>query len=208
MALVGEGDSIKFLVPVGGISSGIYGVLTSYKHRGVIAGIHAGLPWAGDNCAFTGFDAARFATWLDGMTPYRPTCLFIAVPDVVGDAPATLARYVAWARAMEGWPLAYVAQDGSEEHDIPLSASALFVGGTTAWKESQAAIDVIRRAQALGLHIHVGRVNWGRRYRMFRLLEGSEAWTCDGNRQRYEGIERTLKAWKHYENQKPLIKLD
>ncbi len=198
---------MKFLVPVGGVTEGVYGILTSYKHKGVPAGITAGLPWAGDNCAFTGFDAERFTAWLEGMTAYRPTCLFVAVPDVVGDAAATLARYVAWTDAMNGWPLAYVAQDGSEAHDIPPSASALFVGGTTAWKESAAAIDMIQRAQARGLHIHIGRVNWRRRYQMFRVLQGSENFTCDGTRQRFEGIERTLRAWKQYENQQPLVKL-
>lgn len=100
-----------------------------------------------------------------------------------------------------------MAQDGSENYDIPLSASALFIGGSTAWKESQAAIEMIQRAQGRGLHIHIGRVNYGRRYRMFSVLEGSEQFTCDGTRQRFEGIERTLKAWKQYEDQKPLIKL-
>lgn len=199
---------MRFLVPVGGVTEGVGGILTSYQHKGIPAGVVAGLPWAGDNCAFTGFDAARFTEWLERMTPYRDTCLFIAVPDVVGDAAATLARYVAWAQAMEGWPLAYVAQDGSEDHDIPPSASALFVGGSTAWKESQAAIEMIQRGQALGLHIHIGRVNWGRRYRMFRILEGSEHFTCDGTRTRYEGTERTLKAWQQYENTPPLLALD
>lgn len=194
-------------MPVGGIVSGVYGILTSYQHKGVPSGIMAGLPWAGDNCAFTGFDAARFSMWLEGMTAHRATCLFVAVPDVVGDAPATLARYVAWSEAMEGWPLAYVAQDGSEEHDIPPSASALFVGGSTAWKESAAAIEMLKRAQARGLHCHIGRVNWGRRYKMFQVLEGSELFTCDGTRTRFEGTERTLRAWKQYEEQKPLIKL-
>ena len=199
---------MRFLVPVGGITEGVRGILTSYKHKGIPAGITAGLPWAGDNCAFTGFEAQRFTEWLQRMTPCRATCLFIAVPDVVGDAAATLARYVAWAEAMGGWPLAYVAQDGSEEHEIPPSASALFIGGSTAWKESQVAIGMIRRGQARGLHIHVGRVNWGRRYRMFAVLEGSEHFTCDGNRQRFEGIERTLRAWHSYESQLPLIRLD
>lgn len=198
---------MKFLVPVGGVTEGVYGILTSYKHKGIPAGITAGLPWAGDNCAFTGFEADRFTTWLERMKSYRPTCLFVAVPDVVGDAPATLARYAEWSHYMPCWPLAYVAQDGSEAHDIPPSASALFVGGTTAWKESAAAIEMIQRAQARGLHIHIGRVNWKRRYQMFRVLEGSEEFTCDGTRQRFEGIEKTLAAWQGYENQSTLMQL-
>lgn len=206
-AIAGE-DDIKFLVPVGGTHAGVYGVLSSYKHRGVPAGITAGLPWAGDNCAFTGFEAERFTAWLERMTPYRPTCLFVAVPDVVGDAPATLARYVMWSQAMEGWPLAYVGQDGSENYDIPLSASALFIGGSTKWKESDAAIEMIRRAQERGLHCHIGRVNWRRRYRMFRVLTGSDKFTADGSRTRFDGTERTIAAWQSYENQEPLIQLE
>lgn len=198
---------MRFLVPVGGITEGVHGILTSYQHKGIPAGIVAGLPWGGDNCAFTGFDALRFTEWLERMVPHRSTCLFIAVPDVVGDAPATLARYVAWSQAMEGWPLAYVAQDGSEAHDIPASAAALFVGGTTAWKESAAAIEMIQRAQGRGLHVHIGRVNWGKRYRMFRVLDGGEHFTCDGTRTRFEGVEKTLAAWKQYENTPPLIEL-
>jgi len=198
---------MRFLVSVGGISEGVYGILGSYKHKGVPSGIAGGLPWAGDNCAFTGFDGARFSAWLDGLTAYCPTCLFVAVPDVVGDAVATLARYAEWAPQMNGWPLAYVAQDGSEAHNIPSSAAALFIGGTTAWKESVAATLMIQRGQEMGLHIHIGRVNWRRRYQMFRLLPGSERFTCDGTRQRFEGIEKTLAAWKQYENQEPLLKL-
>jgi hypothetical protein len=197
---------MRFLVPVGGMVDA-YGILTSYKHKGIPAGIVAGLPWAGDNCAFTGFEADRFSVWLERMIPYRSTCLFIAVPDVVGDAVATLTSYAVWSQAMEGWPLAYVGQDGSEDYDIPPSAAALFIGGSTTWKEGQAAIDMIRRGQARGLHIHIGRVNWWRRYSMFALLEGSEQFTCDGTRQRFEGIERTLKAWQQYENQHQLLKL-
>lgn len=198
---------MKFLVPVGGVTDA-FGILSSYKHKGVPAGIVGGLPWAGDNCAFTGFDGARFRAWLPRMAPYRATCIFVAVPDVVGDAAATLIRYEIWAQAMAGWPLAYVAQDGSERHEIPPSAAALFVGGTTIWKESQAAIEMIRRAQVMGLRIHVGRVNWKRRYDMFRVLEGSDQFTCDGTRQRFEGIGRALAAWHGYECQRPLLQIE
>lgn len=198
---------MKFLVPVGGVTADIYGILTSYQHAGAPAGVVAGLPWAGDNCAFTSFDAARFSGWLDAMLPYRRTCLFVAVPDVVGDAAATLARYVTWAEALAGWPRAYVAQDGAEQHEIPASAAALFVGGTTQWKCGPGAVQLIRRAQAMGLHIHIGRVNWRRRYNLFRVLKGSEEFTCDGTRTRFDGRDRTLAAWAGYEQQPPLLGL-
>ncbi len=196
---------MRFLAPVGG-EVDAYGILTSYAHKGIPAGIVAGLPWAGDNCAFTGTDAARFLRWLATMRPYRAACLFVAVPDVVGNAAATLAQYAAWSAQMDGWPLAFVCQDGQQPDTIPACA-ALFIGGTTDWKESQAAVDCIREGQRRGLHVHIGRTNWGRRYRMFRVLAGSEHFTCDGTRTRYEGVERTLRAWRNYEAQAPLIQL-
>jgi len=190
---------MKFLIPVGGVTDDAFGVLTSYKHNGVPSGIVAGLPWAADNCAFGGqFDGARFAAWLDTMTPYRDTCLFVAVPDVVGDATATQASWREWSPRLTGWPLAFVCQDGQQTGDIP-DCAAVFVGGTTAWKLSDMARACIAEGQRRGLHIHIGRINWWRRYAHFRAMPGSDDFTCDGTRTRFEGVERTLDAWKLYQ---------
>jgi hypothetical protein len=133
--------------------------------------------------------------------------LFVAGGDVVGDARATLATFEKFSSGFGGWPLAYVAQDGAENLPIPQSAAALFLGGSTEWKLSPDAIKVIKRGQARGLHIHIGRVNWQRRYNAFRVLAGSDEFTCDGTRQRFEGIEKTAAAWSSYENQPPLIQI-
>jgi hypothetical protein len=51
--------------------------------------IATGLPWAADNAAFSGFDAGLFCTLL-GRIAGRPGCVFVACPDKVGDAKATL----------------------------------------------------------------------------------------------------------------------
>ena len=81
---------MQFLLPVGGVIDSRFGVLTSYQHGGVVVGIKAGMRWAADNCSFSkAFDPLKFVTWLDRMTPYRDTCLFVAVPDVVADSLAT-----------------------------------------------------------------------------------------------------------------------
>jgi hypothetical protein len=194
-----------FLTPTGGSVPPGMGVLTSYAHKGTPLGIVEGAPWAADNCAFTGFDASKFYPWLESMTPYKTTCLFVAVPDVVADAAATLALWAQHAPQLTGWPLAFVAQDGQESLPLPDGFSTLFVGGSTEWKESEAAIDVIRRAQAMGARIHIGRVNWQRRYKLFRVLHGSEEWTCDGTRTRFEGSKRTHNAWVGYMAQPPLF---
>lgn len=198
---------LQFLIPVGGVVDGRFGVLTSYRKGGVVAGVKAGMRWAADNCSFSGqFSPTKFIAWLAMMTPYRGTCIFVAVPDVVADSAATRRLWQQWQPLLAGWPLAFVAQDG--ETDIPTGASAVFIGGSTAWKESAAAVAVIQIAQDRGLHVHIGRVNWRARYDKFNLLPGSEGFTCDGTRTRYDGAGRTMAAWAGYQEQRPLLRID
>jgi len=188
-----------FLVPSGGFVDHRFGILTSPGHKGVPAGIIAGMPWAADNQCYTQeFDIHRFQNWLETMEPYRDTCLFVNVPDVVGDAIATLGQFADMAPSLTSWPLAFAAQDGQEALEFPSLFDALFIGGTTRWKMSPGALDCIRRAHALGKHIHIGRVNWYKRYAYFAGLPGSEEFTCDGTRQRFEGVEKTVAAWAKY----------
>ena len=209
---------MKFLVPVGGVTEGVYGILTSPKHFGPVAGITSGLPWAADNGAFTGGSLpGDFAAWLATMEEYRATCLFVVCPDVVSDADKTIELYYTWRHLFVGWPVAFVAQDGQEDLPLPCAREdddddtydfqTLFVGGSTQWKESEAAIEVIKRAQMLGKHIHIGRVNWGRRYRLFRQIAGSENFTCDGTLTRFDGVSITLAAWKKLENETNVMAL-
>lgn len=197
---------MRFLSSSGG-DDNLWGVLTTPAHNGIAAGVRDGKPWAADNQAFTkGFRPDVFFPWLKSMEVHRDSCLWVAVPDVVGDAAATLDLFERWRGDFAGWPVAFVAQDGQEDLELPDGEwDCLFVGGSTEWKESQAAVSVIRRAQALGKRIHIGRVNWGRRYRLFQVLDGSENFTCDGTRQRFEGKERAHAAWNQYQQQKPLI---
>jgi len=197
---------MKFLSPNAGSADGAFGIITSPQHKGVPASIINGSLWAADNNAFTqGFNPAHYFPWLETMTPYRDACLFVVVPDVVGDAIQTLDNYRHWLRFFDGWPLAFAAQDGQENLPLPNNFDTLFIGGSTAWKESQGAIDCVRRAQALRKHIHIGRVNWRRRYNLFNVLDGSAVFTCDGTRTRFEGKKKTLAAWAGYMNQRPLI---
>lgn len=183
--------------------AGLGELLTPAKRGGRPAGI-----WAADNEAFSrGFDPVRFFPWLKKMEPYRDNCLFVAVPDSVGNAIETLKLYREWCWHFESWPLAFVAQDGQENLPLPNYYDALFVGGSTEWKVSDAATSVIKRAQSKHKHIHIGRVNWGKRYRHFRLMEGSSNWTCDGNRSAFDGRDNTRRAWNGYMAQKPLIQL-
>ena len=200
---------MRYLWPSGGESIGM-DVLTSPGMYGVPAAIANGARWAADLGCLDGpefvkrCDIEAAQSWLsDRMLPYRATCLFVTVPDVVGNAGATLKAFNDLRARFSGWPLAYVAQDGSEDLEFPVTLDALFIGGSTAWKMSEWAAQVIARAVKLNKHVHIGRVNYWRRYQHFRNMEGSNDFTCDGTRLRFER-DRALKAWRGYMAQLPL----
>jgi hypothetical protein len=125
--------------------------------------------WAADNGAFSSrrsFDAAKFRAMLaqGNLDFWRDTCLFVAAPDVVGDARATLRRFPEWAREIRdlGFPVALVAQDNLEcvLEDVPWDlVDVLFVGGSTEWKINIGAEICVDYARALGKRTHMGRVN-------------------------------------------------
>lgn len=155
--------------------------------------------WAVDNGAFTGSypgDDAYMA-FLTGLIDRRDSCLFVAVPDVLGDAPATLDLFPAMARRIRdaGWPVALVGQDGMEHLPVPWGdVDWLFVGGSTGWKLGAGAETLIRQAQTHGKKVHVGRVNSGVRFKHFRSL-GCD--TADGTHIRFLPVERSedVRRW-------------
>lgn len=202
---------MKFLLPMGGVTDFRFaGIMTTPGHKGIPQGIIDGMPWAADNEAYSlGFNPNRFFPWLETMKPYKGNCLFIPLPDVVGNSITTLNQWRNWVVRFWSWPLAFVAQDGQENLPFPdLSTfGTLFIGGSTEWKLSAGATECIKRGQAAGKHIHIGRVNWGKRYRAFRILEGSERFTCDGTRNKHDGTTKTIKDWSLYQAQPNLISL-
>lgn len=124
--------------------------------------------WAADNDAFGAWDEGRFVRML-GRVEGWPGCLFVAAPDVVGDARATLERFDdwRWEVAGRGLPVALVGQDGAEDCDIPWDAlDAFFVGGSTGWKLSSAAADLVAEANRRDKWTHMGRVNSRERLRI------------------------------------------
>jgi hypothetical protein len=135
-----------------------------------------GVVWAADNGCFTdpyGFVLDRYRRWLDPRD--RETCLFVTAPDFVGEWCWTLDRYdeVAETLRADGWRVALVAQDGLEIYLEQLEfrfwaggIDALFVGGSTEWKLSSAAAEVVSEARRWGLWTHMGRCNSGRRVRI------------------------------------------
>lgn len=140
---------------------------------------NAGGSYAIDNGAFSGFDSRAFASLLNRENQTKANCLFVVVPDVVGNARRTLELWKYRHNICHGWPRAFVCQDGMEDFDLPWDTlTAVFIGGKDPWKDSQAARDIVKTAKILGKIVHVGRVNTIKRYKLFAEL-GAD--TCDGS---------------------------
>lgn len=158
---------------------------------GMPVSVTEGYTWIGDNMAFTqGFNPDVFFPWLDRMANYGETCAFVACPDVVGDALRTIALYRQYQPdiSRRGFPVAFVAQDGQEDLPLP-HCQAIFIGGSTKWKMSEAARSVIFEARMRTAWVHIGRVNGRSRFKAF-ALDGADS--ADGTYLKYEPSRR----WK------------
>lgn len=143
--------------------------------------ITAGVPWALDNDAFSGFNEPRFLAMLEkAATATAATsgnrAKFVTAPDVVGEAAPTLELFDTWAPIIKaaGLPVALVGQDGLEDLVVPWDRmDALFLGGSTEWKLGDAARRLTFEAKARGLWVHMGRVN------SFKRLRIAASFGCD-----------------------------
>lgn len=133
-----------------------------------------------DNGGYSYFDIVAFKSLLEREKEHMAKCIYVSIPDVVGDARRTLEIFFHHRRFISnGWPLAFVCQDGAENHAIPWEClAAVFIGGTTEWKMSKHAAAIIKTAKILSKHSHVGRVNTPARWNHFEKL-GAD--TCDGS---------------------------
>jgi hypothetical protein len=185
-----------YLLPTASSMKGLpswYGVMTSAAQWGDRP-IREGRPWALDNGVFTGaFDEAAFLQALDAKREHQGSCLFVAAPDVLGDAASTLDAWREWRPLIEGkgYRAAFVLQDGMTPSTLPEDATAVFLGGSTGWKMSDDALDLLAGAKATGAWVHVGRVNSQRRIRRFTLAGAN---SCDGTYVRFAGVRRTVAA--------------
>jgi hypothetical protein len=133
-----------------------------------------GQPWAADNGCFSQpgkYTDERYLAFLAKLLPYVDRCLFATAPDVMGDAVATLDRSRPMLSRIRdvGYPVALVAQDGLTPDMVPWAdIDALFIGGTTTWKLSEASHDLCVEAKRRGKWLHMGRVNSRRRYELAR----------------------------------------
>ena len=137
--------------------------------------VEPAVDWIADNSAYTGRypgDTA-YLHWLHRRSEHQGRCAFATAPDVVADSAATMARSLPMLPRIRaaGYRAALVAQDGMNAAAIPFAQiDVLFLGGTTAWKLSAAAADLVVAAREHGIPTHMGRVNSLRRLRYAHLI--------------------------------------
>jgi len=175
----------------GGLNNKTRPILGAHSRVGLLAqpesmtpGSVRGFRWAADNGCFAkgaSFDEGKYLDWLFRMSGQSARCLFATAPDVVGDHAATWSRSVLALpkiRAL-GYRPALVAQDGVEDTVVEWHHfGALFIGGSTTWKTSDAVADLIGEAKRRGKWVHMGRVNSRRRVERAALI-GCDS--VDGN---------------------------
>ena len=131
-----------------------------------------GVPYGLDNGCFKTFKRAAWDRLLEQAETDSP--VFACLPDVVGDARRTADLFDHFKSFTNGIPRALVLQDGIENVPIPWhDLSAVFVGGTDAFKFSPVAMRAANTAKMLGKWVHVGRVNTAARVRAWRGLADS-----------------------------------
>jgi hypothetical protein len=121
---------------------------------------------AADNDAFKAWDQARYLRMINKIvsTLDRSRFLWVTIPDVVGDAKATVDRWNEWYPRIRdvGLPAAFVGQDGLGDISdlIPWDDMAsFFVGGSDEWKLSVESERFLVEAKSRGKWTHIGRVN-------------------------------------------------
>ncbi len=141
-----------------------------------------GLPIFCDNGAFGHFDAGAWARMLH---EYLDVAGWFTMPDVVGCSASTFGLWDWWCGQLgpyvgidladldwSAFPMAFVAQDGMEDGRFDWDLvwhcgfiNCFFLGGTTEWKLSRAAADLVQEAKRHGWQVHMGRVNSVKRIR-------------------------------------------
>jgi len=162
--------------------------------------------WAADTGIYgnPAFDFDKYLTLLEQWMPNIRTCLFATAPDVVADWEATLDRSLPAIPEIKqlGYPVAVVLQDGATSETVPWSViDAVFVGGSTKWKLSEAAYSLVAEAKDKGIWAHMGRVNSLRRLRAAQVAGYDSA---DGTHIRFapdRGAAQVVNWIRSLENQ-------
>jgi len=172
------------------MAAGLLGCITTPKQGNRIPD---GAMYACDNGKFgKGWPGGdRWFAWLARTVERygRERCAWAVAPDVPFDAQGTLAESSEWLPKIRslGIPVAFAAQDGSEEPGmIPWDeVDVVFLAGSTEWKIGPDAQYVSAEAKRRGKGVHMGRVNSLRRMRI------AERFRCDSADGTYLTFGRT-----------------
>lgn len=151
-----------------------YGCICQPQNRQTPLGLKEGRGWIFDNDCFNGgFKPWQWMNTLHRLLPYRKTCRFVVAPDVVGDAWSTKALWYDWMPKLAGmkFPMAFVAQNGQGDLDLPENASALFIGGDDEFKLGEEGRQCVAKAKERGMWVHMGRVNSLKRLRYAKAID-------------------------------------
>lgn len=123
----------------------------------------------------------RFWRMLEWATVQVAPPIWVAVPDVVFNAAATLANWLKFAGRVKtyGWKIALVVQDGmtpAHVYALAIQPDVIFLGGSTEWKWDTLPIWA-KYCNDSGKGLHVGRVN---SKRLLKLCKDAGADSCDG----------------------------
>ena len=119
--------------------------------------------WGVDNAAYSNWDEKKFLNLLWKITEHKNRPIFVACPDVVGDAKTTAKRFNCWQPLIKelGLPVALVLQNGQESIGVPWNyIDCIFIGGNDEFKLYNPYIHyIIGEARSKGKWVHMGRVN-------------------------------------------------
>lgn len=143
----------------------LFSPLTRFKDRNPTA------KKAADNGGFKGLNIPAYLALLEREEHQIENFRFVTCPDIVASARRTLELFDYWYPRLCSWPIALVAQDGQEHLPIPWNLiDAVFIGGSTEWKMSKHAADIVKTGKAMEKWVHIGRVNDPIRWQYFEDL--------------------------------------
>jgi hypothetical protein len=145
---------------------GVYlGRTAEHAHYDIYRSRHSrsSTPWCLDNGVFTGkFEKDFWLAKIEALREYKDTCLFIVIPDAIGDCSKTLEQFHYYRSMVNDLPVAFVSQDGIKQQAsrIPWDEfDCLFVGGSDDHKLGKEGGWIINEAKKYGKWVHIGRVN-------------------------------------------------
>jgi len=185
----------------------VFGLIITPR-TGIREVIKNGMEWAMDNDVYNGkFQYEKWKRQLERYLPYKDTCLFIAIPDVLYNARETLEQYGRYKEEVKemGYKRAIVTQDGMREKDIPWEEiEAIFVGGSDKHKRGKEGGRLIRSAKERGKWVHIGRINSAKSIEKFKSANSWDGTTICFEPQMAIGIAAKVREVRMLENGRTL----